>query len=106
MKWADANTRLSFATAILNCLRAAISPSTAAPAAFQQHDADRRAREIRRRAGIPPVTLVAQLAVEHRDRVAPCRGADPSGREHLLRAAPHGGGFGGAELAGDVRVGG
>src|SRR6266511_2044563 len=77
MKCADAKTRLSLVTATLNVLRAVIvGPGGPAPAAREQLDVDRRAREVRRRAGVPRVALVAQLAVERRERVPPPRRAD------------------------------
>src|SRR6266542_981887 len=106
MKCADAKTRLSLVTATLNVLRAVIvGPGGPAPAAREQLDVDRRAREVRRRAGVPRVALVAQLAVERRERVPPPRRADSARVEHRARAALHRHRGCGAALAGDVGVG-
>src|SRR5579884_1304224 len=69
MKCADANTRLSLVTAILNSLRAVM------PASFEEHGEQARAGEIGSGAGVLRVALVAQLAVERRDRLAPRRRA-------------------------------
>src|SRR5260370_12677121 len=54
MKWADAKTRLSFVTAILNSLRAAmVGAGVGGPPALEQHDQDRRRGEVGRGPGIP-----------------------------------------------------
>src|SRR2546427_1436388 len=65
MKWAAANTRLSFDTETLNSLRADI-PSPLTPSALEQRDKDGSAGEVGRGTRIPGVALVPQLAVERR----------------------------------------
>src|SRR5256885_8288832 len=90
MKCADAKTWLSLLTATLNCLRPAIgflfSPP---PAALQQDDADRGAREIGRGPRVARIALVPQLAVERADRLATGGSAHPSRVEHGPRPSLH-----------------
>src|SRR3989442_5547098 len=91
MKCADAKTWLSLLTATLNCLRPAIgflfSPP---PAALQQDDADRGAREIGRGPRVARIALVPQLAVERADRLATGGSAHPSRVEHGPRPTREG----------------
>src|SRR2546428_720658 len=98
MKWAEANTRLSFVTATLNSLWAATPPS------FQQHHVDGRARQVRRGAGVQRVGLVAELPVQRGGRVPTRHGPDAARGEHGASAALYGDRRIGAELAGDVGV--
>src|SRR5437773_2065229 len=97
MKCADAKTWLSFVTATVNSLRAAIGCPfpPLAPAALEQHDIDRRAREVGGGAGVSRVALVPQLAIEGGDgrptrgcAHAPC--VDHATRPALLRIASSG----------------
>src|SRR5207245_2908489 len=105
MKCADAKTWLSLLTATLNCLRPAIgflfSPP---PAALQQDDADRGAREIGRGPRVARIALVPQLAVERADRLATGGSAHPSRVEHGPRPSLHVDRVLRANLTGDVRV--
>src|SRR2546426_5475810 len=84
MKWAEANTRLSFVTATLNSLWAATPPS------FQQHHVDGRARQVRRGAGVQRVGLVAELPVQRGGRVPTRHGPDAARGEHGASAALYG----------------
>src|SRR5256885_1737220 len=105
MKCADAKTWLSLLTATLNCLRPAIgflfSPP---PAALQQDDADRGAREIGRGPRVARIALVPQLAVERADRLATGGRAHPSRVEHGPRPSLPLDRVLRANLPGDVRV--
>src|SRR2546430_17114424 len=96
MKWAEANTRLSFVTATLNSLWAATPPS------FQQHHVDGRARQVRRGAGVQRVGLVAELPVQRGGRVPTRHGPDAAPGEHGASAALYGDRRIGDELVGDV----
>src|SRR2546427_11854823 len=107
MKCADAKTWLSFVTATVNSLRAAIGCPfpPLPPAALEQEDIDRRTREVSGGAGVSRVALVSQLAIEGGDcrlsrgcAHAPCV-------DHATRPALHSNRFLGAQLARDVRVG-
>src|SRR5689334_748534 len=99
MKWAEAKTRLSFVTATLKFLWAGT------PAPFEQHLVDRRAGQVRRRAGVQRVSFVPQLAVEGGDRFAPRRRAHAAGVEGGAPPLLHGARRREAELARDVCVG-
>src|SRR2546427_2116008 len=91
MKWAAANTRLSFDTETLNSLRADI-PSPLTPSALEQRDKDGSAGEVGRGTRIPGVALVPQLAVERRYVLASGGTPHPAGVEHRAGALRHGGG--------------
>src|SRR2546425_13131505 len=99
MKWAEANTRLSFVTATLNSLWAATPPS------FQQHHVDGRTRQVRGGAGIQRVGLVPERAVERGGRFPARHRADAARVEHGARAALYRDRCVAPELARDVRVG-
>src|SRR5438552_16200072 len=81
MKCAEANTRLSFVTATLNCLWAATPPS------FQQYHVNGRAGQVRRGAGVQGVGLVPELTIERGDGIPSCHRPDPSDIEHRAGAA-------------------
>src|SRR2546430_7429928 len=72
MKCAEANTRLSFVTATLNCLWAATPPS------FQQYHVNGRAGQVRRGAGVQGVGLVPELTIERGDGIPSRHRPDPS----------------------------
>src|SRR3989442_14799820 len=87
MKCADAKTWLSFVTATVNSLRAAIGCPfpPLPPAALEQDDIDRPTPEVSGGAGVCRVAPVSQLAIEGGDcrlsrgwAPAPC--ADPATR--------------------------
>src|SRR3989442_3924919 len=81
MKCAEANTRLSFVTATLNCLWAATPPS------FQQYHVNGRAGQVRRGAGVQGVGLVPELTIERGDGIPSCHRPDPSDIQHRAGAA-------------------
>src|SRR2546427_7511730 len=97
MKCAEANTRLSFVTATLNCLWAATPPS------FQQYHVNGRAGQVRRGAGVQGVGLVPELTIERGDGIPSCHRPDPSDIEHRAGAALYPHCRIDTELAGDVR---
>src|SRR5207247_6413522 len=99
MKCAEANTRLSFVTATLNCLWAATPPS------FQQYHVNGRAGQVRRGAGVQGVGLVPELTIERGDGIPSRHRPDPSDIEHRAAAALYPDCRIDTELAGDVRVG-
>src|SRR2546425_1183715 len=99
MKCAEANTRLSFVTATLNCLWAATPPS------FQQYHVNGRAGQVRRGAGVQGVGLVPELTIERGDGIPSRHRPDPSDIEHRAGAALYPHCRIDTELAGDVRVG-
>src|SRR3989449_8859737 len=99
MKWAEANTRLSFVTATLNCLWAATPPS------FQQYHVNGRAGQVRRGAGVQGVGLVPELTIERGDGIPSRHRPDPSDIEHRAGAALYPHCRIDTELAGDVGVG-
>src|SRR2546427_1978850 len=104
MKWAAANTRLSFDTETLTSLRAdLLSPLT--PSALEQRDKDGSAGEVGRGTRISGVARAPRLAVERGYVRASGGTPHPAGVEHRAGALRHGGGGLPPELAGDVRVG-
>src|SRR5438552_18702254 len=98
MKCAEANTRLSFVTATLNCLWAATPPS------FQQYHVNGRAGQVRRGAGVQGVGLVTALTIERGDGISSCQRTDPADMEHRASAALYPHSRIDTELARDVRA--